>query len=64
MKLMNFEMVFQTETENGICVTELESFEDVWFPKATCEIRPAHPSRGDIITLTTDEATAIWKGFV
>ena len=55
---------FQHQTAAAICIRETETSDDIWIPKSRCEIDPEQPSRGQIVTLTTDENTASEKGLI
>lgn len=60
--IIDMQVVFQHQTERAVCVRETEDSDDTWIPKSRCEIDPSAPMRGQVITLTTDEATAAEKG--
>ena len=55
---------FQHQTAAAICIRETEGGDDIWLPKSRCEIDPSYPSRGQIVTLTSDEDTLADKGLI
>lgn len=60
--IVDIEVQFQHQTDGAVCVRLDEDSDDIWLPKSRCEIEPSAPSRGEVITLTTDESTAVEKG--
>lgn len=62
--VIDLSVQFQHATDRAICIRDVESGPDIWIPKSLCEIDPAAPARGQVITLTTDESTAIDRGLV
>lgn len=62
--LHDIEVQFQHQTDAAVCVRETEDSPDIWLPKSRCEIDPALPSRGQIITLTADENILSEKGLI
>ncbi|MEL6467065.1 MAG: hypothetical protein AAFQ58_19055 [Pseudomonadota bacterium] len=62
--LIDLSVQFQHQTEGAVCIRETEEGEDIWVPKFRCQIEPSQPSRGQMITLTTDEGTVTEKGLV
>lgn len=60
----DIEVQFQHQTDAAVCVRETEDGDDIWLSKSRCEIDPAKPSRGQIVTLTSDEATLTEKGLI
>ena len=62
--IYDIEVQFQHQTEAAVCVRETEDSDDIWLPKIRCEIDPAQPSRGQIITLTADENILSEKGLI
>jgi hypothetical protein len=62
--LLDISVQFQHQTENAVCIREIENGPDIWIPKSRCEILQTKPMRGHYVLLTTDENTAIEKGLV
>jgi len=62
--LLDISVQFQHQTENAVCIREIENGPDIWIPKSRCEILQTNPTRGHYVLLTTDENTAIEKGLV
>lgn len=66
-------VIYQTATALAVCVREVEDSEDIWIPRAQCEIAPVPGStllpgaplrRGSPATLTAPERVLIEKGLV
>jgi len=55
---------FRHQTEAAVCIRETEDGGDIWIPKSRCEIDPPTPTRGQIITLSSDESTLADKGLI
>lgn len=64
MRIVDLTVQFQHQTEGAICIREGEGGRDIWVPKSRCEIDPEHPTRGETITLSTDESMAYEKGLI
>lgn len=67
MRVIDVEVVFQTQTDRAVCVNQTDDGfigADIWIPKSRCEIDPPHPHRGDLITLSTDESMAEEKDLI
>ena len=62
--LHDIEVQFQHQTDAAVCVRETEDGEDLWIPKSRCEIDPPRPERGQLVTLTSDEAMLTEKGLI
>ena len=62
--IIDLTVQFQHQTAAAVCIRETETSDDIWIPKSRCEIDPDRPTRGQIITLTTDENTASEKGLI
>ena len=62
--LLDISVQFQHQTEDAVCIREIENGPDIWIPKSRCEILQTNPMRGHYVLLTTDENTAIEKGLV
>lgn len=64
--LCDLEVIFQVQTERGICVRSDESSkEDIWLPLAQVEVdAPKGLIRGSVITLTGPVALFEEKGLV
>jgi hypothetical protein len=60
--ITDIEVQFQHQTEVAVCIRETEDSEDIWIPKSRCEIYPQTPTRGQYVTLTSDENTLTEKG--
>ena len=64
MKIVDLEVIFQTQSEGAVCINEVERGPDIWVPKSRCQIDPVDPDRGDVITLSTDEGMAAEKDLI
>lgn len=62
--LLDISVQFQHQTEDAVCIREIENGPDIWIPKSRCEILQTKPMRGNYVLLTTDENTAIEKGLI
>ena len=63
--LHDVQVIFQTTTaKGGLCVRADEGGADVWLRLRDCQIEPAEPRRGQVVTLTAPEGVLIDKGLV
>ena len=62
--IVDIPVQFQHQTDDAVCVREVEYGPDIWIPKSRCEILESDPRRGHCVQLTTDEGTAIEKGLI
>lgn len=62
--IVDISVQFQHQTEEAVCVREIEGGPDIWIPKSRCEIQKTDPRRGHYVLLTTDETTASEKGLI
>lgn len=61
----DIEVIYQRQTDRGICVRADEGSEDVWLPLAQVEVDAPHGRvRGRVITITAPQALMEEKGLV
>jgi hypothetical protein len=63
-RIVDLEVVYQTQTDGAICFNEDEDGEDLWVPLSLAEMEPENPSRGDDVTITVPEWWALQEGLI